>query len=480
MTEKIQPKLNRGKIIDLALDKRRNLEDMEDRPSDLSLSQTNIASPFVVGNFDDVSVGSHDLTKESRSNFCGLCIEDPTTKFRARIFLLSLGVSVIVIVVLIVVFVVLLRDSIPSSYASNSTLHNSSVLRNISTLTFQSILPPGWPATGIRQDFDGNVIITGATGPPSLVGNTTAYIYYGPIDKIPQDFHAPSSLHLFYPAFPGEIVNASMLYGPNSAFYDSRIGFGNISAVGAYQPAGSPYQFSFVYEGPVNGSGTFSKIVIPSKVKDGIVDGPAKTVAHSTMGDLVVGNVYYQSSDSQSSGMIYNKYSKELILQEFGSYSTTLYGIWQNGGQFSQSYTIIGGTSNSPVKDNAFIVNYNYTTNSYSNFTEYSYNGNSSYDTHFEGITGVPGGFALAAVQVLGEDVGSSLVYIPVDKEDGSFGQAQWYTTTNTVNGLPTTGDTVLDFTLLGIYQTGPKGPSGLIPFSAFMNNFSAVVDFLH
>lgn len=484
---------------------------MVDRSTEVELgpSQTGLSAPFV--NYDAESEARLS-TKESPNTFCGLKSKDPNVRFKSRV-VLSVGVVLtIVIIVLILVFVVFL-PSTGANYSSTETTVTTNPL-------FQSILPPGWPATGIRQDINGNVVITGATA-LTASRNTTAFIYYGPIDEIPHEFDPPSSLHLIYPEFPGEVINASMLYGPNSAFYDSRIGIGNVTAVGTYNPTNSIYQSSFIYEGSPNGTGAFTKIMIPTALlKSGLEIYPTNTLAHSTMGDLVVGDVFYTTNVSinvndsvilnpsvsldnslckdlsdflnlsvcnnhtaspQSTGMIYNKYTNELKLKDFGLFSTTLYGIWQNGGQYSSNYTLIGGASDFPTTGTAFIVNYDYANDTFSHFTKYYYNNDTRYDTHFEGITGVPGGFTLAAVQILREgtsvEVGSSLVYIPVDSTDGSFGPARWYTTNNTINGLPTSGNTVIDFTMFGLYQLGKNATDTQKSVNAYMYNFSSVVD---
>ena len=117
----------------------------------------------------------------------------------------------------------------PSSSNSNtavtddqSTNDDQSSNQAQGSVVARTILPMDWPATGIRLDYDNNVIMTGGTGPPfTLQDNVTAYIYYGPIANIPNNSNS-SSLHLFYPNFPNETVLGSMFYGPNSALFDSR------------------------------------------------------------------------------------------------------------------------------------------------------------------------------------------------------------------------------------------------------------------
>jgi hypothetical protein len=80
-----------------------------------------------------------------------------------------------------------------------------------------------------------------------------------------------------------------------------------------------------------------------------------------------------------------------------------------------------------------------------------SFNNNPSIVTHFEGISEVPGGFSVAATEVSRRDNGASYAFIPVKKK-GSFGTARWVAMTNNVNHAPTTGDTVINQSVMGIY----------------------------
>jgi hypothetical protein len=80
-----------------------------------------------------------------------------------------------------------------------------------------------------------------------------------------------------------------------------------------------------------------------------------------------------------------------------------------------------------------------------------SFDNNPSLITHFEGISAVDGGFSLTSTTVQG----AGYAFLPVNG-DGSFGTPTWTAVTNQIDPLAlTTGDTVIDSIVLGIYSTG-------------------------
>jgi hypothetical protein len=72
------------------------------------------------------------------------------------------------------------------------------------------------------------------------------------------------------------------------------------------------------------------------------------TIAHSTMGDLVVGNYDLNPGHGASgNAFIYNMSTRLWTLLRLGgslASGTTLYGIWQDGGPGSSNYTLAGGS----------------------------------------------------------------------------------------------------------------------------------------
>ena len=337
-------------------------------------------------------------------------------------------------------------------------IHGHASARGVAhTADIQSILPADYGVTGVRQDVDGNVVLTGGTGPPSLTRGTPAFIYDGPLNQVPSSSTAPS-LHLFDPTFAGETVTSSQFYGPNTPLFDPGMGAGNITAVGAYRYNGSNYQNGMMYTGPIDGSGTYTQLEAPGNGREAVGD----TIPHSTMGSLVVGNFDYQKREVRGHGFIYDTSSQTYKTVDIGKFSTTIYGIWQNGGPSGTLYTIVGGYSDNVHGAKAYVEDYNSVNHKFTNFRSYSFDNDPSIVTHFEGISAVSGGFSIAATEAGRKDLGASYAFIPVRK-NGSFGTARWVAMTNNVNKTPTTGDTVIDDSVMGIYPTGGGAASSYI-----------------
>ena len=150
-----------------------------------------------------------------------------------------------------------------------------------------------------------------------------------------------------------------------------------------------------IYLGPVNGpGGQWTTIDVPADGSNTVghvracpITRPGcfvmDTIAHSTMGDLVVGN--YDLNPSVRGGLIsanafiYNMSTHLWTLLRLGgsmSSATTLYGIWQNGGPGSPNYTLAGGSSahgSSLGTQRAFLMNYNERTGVFGPPRFYSY-----------------------------------------------------------------------------------------------------------
>jgi len=311
------------------------------------------------------------------------------------------------------------------------------------------ILPLNYGVTGIRQDSGGNVLITGGTGQPSLNLATPAFLYYGPINSIPSTTTG-AGLYTYTPDFgSGAITGGAQFYGPNTNFFNPAIGAGNIRAVGAYKPtANATYQNGMIYNGPLSGSGTWTSIEVPSDLFDPVGD----TIPHSTMGNLVVGNFDLQSDVARGSGFIYDLGNPNSPWSTFdlGAYSTTFYGVWQNGGASSTKYTIVGGISDLIDGGDGLVFNYDSATGIVSDQIRLSFGNNSTFITHFEGISAVEGGFSLTSTTVQG----AGYAFLPVNL-DGSFGTPTWTAITNQIDPMaPTTGDTVIGTSVLGVYTT--------------------------
>jgi hypothetical protein len=312
------------------------------------------------------------------------------------------------------------------------------------------ILPPNYGVTGIRQESGGNVLITGGTGAPNLNSATPAFLYSGPINSIPSSTNNATGLYTYMPNFGnGTISGGAQFYGPNTTYYNPAIGVGNIRAVGAYKlTANATYQKGMIYNGPLSGNGTWTSIEVPSDPFDPTGD----TIPHSTMGSLVVGNFDLQSDVARGSGFIYDLGNPNSPWSTFdlGSYSTTFYGVWQNGGANSTKYTIVGGVSDVINGGKGLVFNYDSETLTVSALIELSFDNNPTLITHFEGISAVEGGFSLTSTTVQG----AGYAFLPVNL-DGSFGTPTWTAITNQIDPMaPTTGDTVIGTSVLGVYTT--------------------------
>jgi hypothetical protein len=317
------------------------------------------------------------------------------------------------------------------------------------------VLPANYGITGIRQDSGGNVIVTGGTGSPSLSAPTPAFLYYGPLNAMPSTVGAPG-LYTYVPNFGGgNITGGAQFYGPNTNLYDPSLGAGNFRVVGAYKAtAGAAYQNGMMYVGGLNGNGTWTTITAPG---DGI-STVGDTIPHSNMGNIAVGDFDYVGMEAQGNGFIFDFVQNTYKTVSFGAFTTTIYGVWQDGGPGSTQYTMVGGYSDVVNGGKGYIVNYDAQSQQFANFTTEDFDNDPSFITHFEGISAVPGGFSLASTTLQG----AGLAFVPQNL-DGSFGTAVWTAVNNNFDpSAPTTGDTVIDSTILGIY-TGTGGATSYL-----------------
>jgi len=337
-------------------------------------------------------------------------------------------------------------------------------------VSISPILGKGDIVTGVRGTTDGNVILTGshATGTKE---NTLPFLYQGPLTS------AAKEVSTLTPTFPG--FQTGTFYGPDTSTYNpNAIPAGQVRAVGSYrtQPKNGVLNHGMIYLGPVSGGGTWTTIDVPADGRntvDGVRACPSDqpgcmvmdTIAHSTMGNLVVGNYDLNPGHGVSgNAFIYNMSTHQWTLLQLGgslSSGTTLYGIWQNGGPGSPSYTLAGGSlahgSSPHGNQRAFLMNYNEQTGAFGKPRFYNYGNTPQLFTHFDGITAVSGGFHLATISSAQK---SSMAFIPATRGDWpSFGRATWYpidvaaSPLCSPDGSPVTANTVFQNQVMGLYM---------------------------
>ena len=308
-----------------------------------------------------------------------------------------------------------------------------------STGSISAILKHGDIVTGVRGTTNGKVILTGSQANGDGTQNTKPFLYQGPLTG------AARRVPALTPPFPG--FETGTFYGPDTSTYNpDTIPAGQVRAVGSYRISNdNVLNHGMIYLGPVSGrGGSWTPIDVPadgSNTVGGVRACPPDqpgcfvmdTIAHSTMGDLVVGNYDLNLGNGVSgNAFIYNMTTQQWTLLQLGgslASGTTLYGIWQDGGPGSPTYTLAGGSlahGSSPHGNmRAFLMNYNEQTGAFGRPRFYNYGNTPQLNTHFDGITAVPGGFNLATIS---SAQASSMAFIPATPGDQPFfGRATWY-----------------------------------------------------
>ncbi len=297
-----------------------------------------------------------------------------------------------------------------------------------------SILKSGDTVTGVRGSGGRGVVLTGSVTTSS--GSQVPFLFRGRLARA-----AGAAVSVLHPAF--RQVTSATFYGPNTHLFNPRaIPRGDVRAVGSYVSSASRqgvHDQGMIYLGPLSGrGGSWRSIDVPANGRH--VTGHVRacprsrprcfvmdTIAHSTMGDLVVGN--YDLKPMVHGGLvsgnafIYNIVRHQwTLLQMHGSLSTktSLYGIWQHGGPGSPRYTLAGGSSARGLQ-RAFLINYNERTGAFGRPAFYVNNNRPTAFTHFDGITAVRGGFNLVSIS---NGHSPALVFVPV--RGRSFGRARW------------------------------------------------------
>jgi hypothetical protein len=304
--------------------------------------------------------------------------------------------------------------------------------------SISAIFKQGDIVTGVRGTTNGKVILTGSQANGDGTQNTKPFLSQAPLTG------AARRVSALTPPFAG--FETGTFYGPDTNTYNpDTIPAGQVRAVGSYRISNDKVlNHGMIYLGPVSGrGGSWTTIDVPpdgSNTTGGVRACPQDqsgcfvmdTIAHSTMGDLVVGNYDLNSGNGVSgNAFIYNMTTSQWTLLQLGgslASGTTLYGIWQDGGPGSPDYTLAGGSNahgSSPSgNQRAFLMTYNEQTGDFGPPRFYNYGNTPQLFTHFDGITAVPGGYNLATISSAEQ---SSMAFVPGTDHPRGFGQATWY-----------------------------------------------------
>jgi len=362
------------------------------------------------------------------------------------------------------------------------------------------IFPSVHSVTGIRADNQANslVIITGNCPllNPEKPKDTRGMIYRGP--KAPNNtsgclWDNANSLGCIC-RFPAIIdVASAIFYGPDTSVFTPSIGDGNVRIVGSYRLKKrevTQYDHGVKYEGPLHDKELEDParwLTIDMNPLQAL--GPvANTILHSTMGELIVGNydtLLHQENlpekiaSGKFNAFIYNishnlcfDLKRLLQLENEPGKLITAYGIWRNTTETNPdttSYTIAGGLWDQNVGTSGLnvglLLDFDSKTLAITNVTQFSFNNVPGALTHFEGITKygdamTPYGPRYYALAATGDEknVNRGAAFGVVKrKDDGSFEiQAEWQPV-NVSGSTITTGNTVLQNNVYGIYSPGPN-----------------------
>ncbi len=320
-----------------------------------------------------------------------------------------------------------------SSSGSSSSINYQAL--SITNTCNSAGLSVATPITGIRgvSGNSSNVYISGfATTESGNIG----LIYTGPL----YDGESVGICESY--AYPG--ASDTSFYGPDN--WESS-GF---RVVGSYTLNNESYSHGLLF---TKATESWVSITPQSLSTESVL----YTIAHSVMGNLVVGN--YDIHLPTGKAFIYDIESNSYeILTYPGAMSMTAYGIWWNGGT---SYTIVGGYSlvNEGGLDMGYIVDYDSSTHTTSNWKSFIYHNIASSTgiiTHFEGITAATtNGYNVAADSFslnfgTSNNEVASFVNIPRNS-DGTFGDAIWVDVSYP-SAITTSANTVYLNNILGVY----------------------------
>ncbi len=303
--------------------------------------------------------------------------------------------------------------------------------------------------TGIRGVDDSKKVYISGFYVPTDPANTTSFVYKG-CSCGKGHFH-----NLNYPPV-NDVATITNLYGPNNGQCEN-----SINVVGNYTIEGVTGAFGCLYQGDLNGCGTWTTIT-PSSLCTSPV---ANTICHSTMGNLVVGN--FDTDVVQGNAFIYNFKTKQYYnISNPDAVSITAYGIWYNG---CHSYTICGGYTTANLANVGYVVDFNNEFHTFSNWQIYHFNNDSvaAKITHFDGITK---GCKDNKYNLTGDWLGISDVdelgfFATIKRNcDGTFNNIAKWSSVTYPNATVTSGNSVYNNIVIGVYANlGDNSVNGYV-----------------
>lgn len=310
------------------------------------------------------------------------------------------------------------------------------------TFNFPGALPGSRTLlTGIRETCqEHEYIITGFYEFPDGAFPTISFVFKGHLNGYGKFFL------LNYPNSPGITVSTTNLYGP-SIVYD-HAGKELYNIVGNYTKVNAQGTFGALFHGALDGTGKWTTLVPTPLSTDAILG----TIAHSTMGSLVVGN--YDTVLVQGKAFIYDICSNTYYdIVKPGALNITAYGIWQNS---KNHYTIAGGYFNVPGAEGGYLVDWDNKKKKFYNWTEFYFNNDPirSVVTHFDGISGINGGrkYTLTGDYVSVNDPQPKALFAVVKRTNCGFLQKAKWSTIEYPGSNATSGNSVAKDVVIGVY----------------------------
>ena len=308
--------------------------------------------------------------------------------------------------------------------------------------------------TGIREN--NNMLYI--TGFYKTSAETTSFIFTckSKNGKLKKSDVAAGTLYPLNYYVPGSQVFTS-LYGPDVLANGNVRAVGNVStqSLGSSGPTGPVTVSAVLYEGTLSGVGAWT-ILEPSAKAFNSPEHPS--IAHSTMGGLLVGNyaALDENANVRSNGFVYdiakNNYSD--IVATPTQLSLTAYGIWDNG---DGTFTICGGYVDKPEHLGlGYLLNWvpaNVTPET--NLLEFVYDNADPTvtETHFNGISGGKKGYKLTGDAVTPSGVKAFSTYIKRVCSTGQLNPKPKWNDVKFPCSLTTSGNSIDGDIVIGVYN---------------------------